>query len=187
MFTKNPESALSLRATALNYLLYFSNELQEIPQGTAYRRRALVFVNPVGGKGLALKIYEKVSRILEASGFVLRMIKTKRRFYARDYVKNLAASDFDFYDLFISIGGDGIPHELINGYFSRPDYHERALTLGILPGGSGCALNYTILKRRHLDHTLDNSIYLLSRKKTGQMNVLAHYLDTEEAPGNRLR
>lgn len=38
--------------------------------------------------------------------------------------------EFRKFDAIVSVAGDGIPHEIINGFMMRPDFHELTLNLG---------------------------------------------------------
>ena len=50
------------------------------------------------------------------------------------------------YSGLIIISGDGLVHEVVNGLAQRPDWDEISkIPFGIIPGGSGNALNCSIL------------------------------------------
>ncbi len=47
----------------------------------------------------------------------------------------------------VTVSGDGVIHEVLNGLFDRPDWREALsrLPLGLIPGGSGNGLARSIL------------------------------------------
>jgi len=43
------------------------------------------------------------------------------------------------------VSGDGLPHEAINGIYTRKDWKEAInMPIGVLPGGSGNAFSKTV-------------------------------------------
>ena len=60
------------------------------------------------------------------------------------------------YSGIITISGDGLVHEVYNGLWQRPDWDEMCdFPVGIVPGGSGNALNCSLL--RQLSQPLDGT------------------------------
>lgn len=100
----------------------------------------LVLVNPRGGTGTAVQIFaEQIAPILKAAHVDYTYIETERRRHAVDIAREL---DIDRYDIIACVSGDGIPHEVINGFYQRPDKGVAAfnkLAVTQLPGGSGNA------------------------------------------------
>lgn len=104
---------------------------------------------------------------MAAAGFDITMVKTERRNHARDIIHDMSPDEFKEFDIFCTVGGDGIPHEVINGFYSREDRLNLHLNIGVLPGGSGCALQFCILNENKLNFSLENAIYVLTRKRQG--------------------
>lgn len=102
----------------------------------------LVVINPHGGQGLAKTIYqEEIEPILKAAHVKIAYSETKYSGHATDLAKSL---DVNKYDIIACCSGDGIPHEIINGFFQRSDrgldaFNKLAITQ--LPCGSGNALS----------------------------------------------
>lgn len=101
----------------------------------------LVIINPHGGQGNAIRIYEqKILPILKEAHVDFTYHKTKYHGHAMEIAKNL---DIDRYDIIACCSGDGIPHEIINGFYQRPDKGLEAfdkIAVTQLPCGSGNAL-----------------------------------------------
>lgn len=55
--------------------------------------------------------------------------------------------DADAYDAVVMVSGDGVIHEVINGFLQRPDAETvmKRLPLGVIPGGTGNALSVCLL------------------------------------------
>ncbi|KJE88409.1 diacylglycerol kinase, partial [Capsaspora owczarzaki ATCC 30864] len=102
-------------------------------------RRLLVVVNPVGGTKIAVPTFEKQVRpLLELAGISFQVILTTHQNHAMEIARDLA---LDKFDAIVTVSGDGLLHEMVNGLFSRPDWPEAAkLPVGIIPCGSGNGL-----------------------------------------------
>lgn len=102
----------------------------------------LILINPNGGQGKASDIFDKdIKPVLQAAHVTLEIIETKYSGHARDIAKDL---DISKYDLIVCCSGDGIPHEVINGFYQHPDKGVEAfnkLAVTQLPCGSGNALS----------------------------------------------
>jgi hypothetical protein len=119
------------------------------------KARVLVVINPFAGTRSAPKVFrETVRPMLELAGFAVDERDTEYGGHANEIVSGLPASDLYLssdsgtgsakppYSRLISVSGDGVLHELIQGLFSRPDWHLilPCLKLGIVSGGSANAL-----------------------------------------------
>lgn len=109
--------------------------------GTKPRRSILVLVNPHGGKGKAIKMFLSKSKpILEAAEAHVEVKETKYSQHATDIAKSM---DPQQYDIIACASGDGIPHEVLNGIYQRPDRAEvfNKIAVTQLPCGSGNAMS----------------------------------------------
>ena len=71
-------------------------------------------------------------QLFRALGIACIKIVTERRNHAHDYILQMNSEDFTKFDAIVTISGDGIPHEVINGFMKRPDHSLLTLNLGIL-------------------------------------------------------
>lgn len=97
------------------------NQLQNYLQSCRQVRpkRLLIFVNPFGGKGKALKLYNRrVKRLLELADVERKLIITKYANHARETIED-PLFNVEYYDGIISVGGDGMFAELMNGLLFR--------------------------------------------------------------------
>lgn len=110
-------------------------------------RKFRVLVNPSGGPGKAKQEWEgKVRPILEAAGCELDTTITKHRNHGLEIVltePKLA----ERYDGILSVSGDGMVHEILNGIAGRPDAEHvfRNLAVVPVPTGSGNATSVSLL------------------------------------------
>ncbi|KAI5479863.1 hypothetical protein MNV49_002421 [Pseudohyphozyma bogoriensis] len=115
----------------------------------APRRRLRVLVNPAGGPGKAVEIYKTICEpIFKAAGCIVERTDTgpiNSPLNARNIARNL---DLKAQDAVVALSGDGIIHELINGFAERPDALAALRTPLIpIPTGSGNALSVNLLGR----------------------------------------
>lgn len=104
-------------------------------------RSILVIINPHGGQKKAVSIFkERIAPILAASECTYDLKETEYSRHAVDIAKNI---DLDKYDTIACASGDGIPYEVINGLYARPDRVEafNRITVTQLPCGSGNAMS----------------------------------------------
>lgn len=104
-------------------------------------RNILVIINPFGGKRNAKKIFmRKSKRLLMASGFKFDIRYTKYNGHGIEIAQNM---NIDKYDTIVCASGDGIPHEVINGLYRRPDRVKafNKIAISQIPCGSGNAMS----------------------------------------------
>eukprot|EP00094_Tigriopus_californicus_P002159 TCALIF_02082-PA protein Name:"Similar to SPHK1 Sphingosine kinase 1 (Homo sapiens)" AED:0.01 eAED:0.01 QI:0/-1/0/1/-1/1/1/0/358 len=118
----------------------------------------LVFINPKSGTGRAVTMYNKyLEPLLKDKTIKVDVIMTKYSGHARDFIEK--CPDLRKYRGLVSISGDGLIHEIYNGLFNRPDWSQISrMPMGLIPGGSGCALNSSLL--RQLGQVRDGSTSL---------------------------
>lgn len=117
-------------------------------QNIVPRKRFLVLINPHSGRGNAKKTFELQCRpILEAARCSLTVIETTHKGHAEEISRS--TDDLcSMYDAIICCSGDGIPHELINGFAQRKqgDAAQCLASLPIcqLPCGSGNSMSISL-------------------------------------------
>ena len=89
-------------------------------------------VNPHGGLKKGLDILDQVKPVFESVGAELTVLETEYAGHARNLARTV---EFDGYDGFCAIGGDGTMHEVVNGMMNREDGHK--LPIGLVTGGTG--------------------------------------------------
>ncbi|TPX71172.1 hypothetical protein SpCBS45565_g01358 [Spizellomyces sp. 'palustris'] len=103
-------------------------------------RKILVLINPFGGTKKAKHIYEHVVQpMFQIAGLKIDLHETQAAEHATEVARTLP---LDQYSAAITISGDGVFHELINGLLTRPDWEQaRKLPVGIVGSGSANAMS----------------------------------------------
>lgn len=137
--------------------------LKAYPHGIT-ARSVLILINPMGGKGQALEIYRtKILPVLEAAQVNITYKETEYHGHAKDIARDL---DPDLYDMIICCSGDGIPHQVINGFYEKPDKGVKAFSKVIithLPCGSGNGFSLSTHGTSDATHA---TLLMLKAKKT---------------------
>lgn len=137
----------------------------------------LVIINPFSGQGKALEIFHKeIKPVLEAAGVEVVLQETKYRNHAADMARTL---DIQKYDVVACVSGDGIPHEVINGFYAREDMGVEAfnkVAVTQLPGGSGNALT---LSTHGSNDALLATFNMLKAKRTKLDLMAVKQLDSD--------
>nr|CAG8554004.1 7763_t:CDS:10 [Entrophospora candida] len=99
-----------------------------------------VIVNPISGtkKGHAVFVKE-VKPVFDAAKCTYDVTYTQHKNHGNEIVQGL---ELKSYDAIITVGGDGIIHEVVNGLLTHKDY--RNIPIGVIPSGSGNALSISL-------------------------------------------
>ncbi|XBW34749.1 hypothetical protein QEN19_000316 [Hanseniaspora menglaensis] len=107
------------------------------------RNKILVIINPNGGQGKAHKIFHSKSKpiLLASSNSQIHIKETTYHREAYHFIKN--HSNLLKYNIICCASGDGIPHEILNAIYHRPDRKQifQNLVISQIPCGSGNALS----------------------------------------------
>ncbi|KAL4470090.1 hypothetical protein ABPG72_008749 [Tetrahymena utriculariae] len=147
-----------------------------------FPKKLLVFINPVGGDGSAQKKWDSVSHIFEYAGYTCLLVLTKYKDHAYQYVNEIPAEQLLEYAGIITVSGDGLPHEVVNGLFIRADRDLvcSKVALGVLPGGSGNALINSILHEIDEPKTIQGAAYLICKGSVKDMDMI--HMQTKSNP-----
>ncbi|CEP16897.1 hypothetical protein [Parasitella parasitica] len=110
-----------------------------------FGKKLLVLINPFGGQGKAKEIFEyNVRPIFESAKCDIEVRYTEHQGHALQIAQDL---DIHAYDAIVTVSGDGVIHEVINGFLKRPDAREamKQVSIGIIPGGTGNSLIISLL------------------------------------------
>lgn len=89
-------------------------------KNTKRNKSIFVIINPFGGKGKAKKLFmTKAKPLLLASRCSIEVVYTKYPGHAVEIAEDM---NIDKYDTVVCASGDGIPHEVMNGLYRRPDH-----------------------------------------------------------------
>lgn len=104
-------------------------------------RKFLFIINPYGGGKTAVKQFNELTKpMLNLADINYDLFETKHFQHGIELINK--ANDLTNYDAIISVGGDGVFHEIINGALTRSDWSEIIkIPFGLLPAGSGNGLS----------------------------------------------
>jgi diacylglycerol kinase family enzyme len=94
-------------------------------------RRILLLVNPISGRGRALRAAERFLRALRSEGAVAEEFRTAT---AGDATRHAAEARGGGFDAVVAVGGDGTVNEALNGL------EGSGIPVGILPAGTANVL-----------------------------------------------
>ena len=105
-------------------------------------RQLLVLINPFGGGGKAPRVWRKLEPLLRLAGFQLELVVTTHAGHAREVA---AALPLGVYHAVVSVSGDGLVNEIVNGLLDRPD-SQAAMRQTFVPvaGGTGNGLHKSL-------------------------------------------
>lgn len=103
------------------------------PAVAAPPEAARLIVNPVAGRGAALRAADRVTELLARGGVRVELLRTAGRGHAADLAQAAAEAGWP---AVVSLGGDGTVHEVANGLLRAAGDGE-PVPLGIVPVGSG--------------------------------------------------
>ena len=128
------------------------------------KRKILAFINPIGGKGNALTLWQRAQKVLTQANLDIDTIITQQFKEAYNYVLTL---DPMKYDGFIACSGDGIIHEIINAIFHRNEEDKNKFlencAICAIPAGSGNAISKAISYYCGDDNSIENQCYYLCK------------------------
>ena len=115
----------------------------------------IAVINPNAGGGRVAREWPLLSNMLKDRGFSFEEVFTTHRYHAVELVIYSLKRGFRN---FISVGGDGTLHEIVNGIFYQKEVPVEEITLAVLPAGS--ANDWTRMYRipKDYDRAIDTFI-----------------------------
>ncbi len=95
--------------------------------------KTLLVLNPMAGHGATLKIFPQVANALQKAGMQYDLVHTTAPLHAVQIACDAPAQG---YERIVTLGGDGIAHEVVNGLL-RASSEGETIALGIIPLGTG--------------------------------------------------
>ena len=101
----------------------------------------------------------------------MKVIMTERAGHAYDVVnKDLKPGDFEG---IVTVSGDGLIHEVVNGLYRRPDAITMmaSTTIGFIPGGSANGLVKAVLDFSGEEFNVENAAFIAAKGRTTRMDL----------------
>ena len=138
--------------------------------GSAPRRPWLVLINPFGGGGKAPRVWAELERLLEPLNLLYDITRTTHAGHAYELGAKLSVGA---YEGVISVSGDGLVYELVNGMMSRADGAAAlvATTIFPVPGGTGNALFRSICHRSNEKDDLLGAAFILAKGRATPLDL----------------
>lgn len=108
------------------------------------KKKLKVIVNPFGGKGTALQLYQQYAApVFAAAQCQVDLEVTKHRGHATEIAEKI---DINAYDAIVCCSGDGLPYEVFNGLGKKPNAQEALakVAVAMIPCGSGNAMAWNL-------------------------------------------
>ncbi len=144
--------------------------------------KTLVIFNPVSGRGLAAKHLPEVESELRRLGVDFDLARTRESLHAVQLAWQAPAQG---YERVISVGGDGLIHEIINGLL-RASGEGETIPLGIVPLGNGNDFNKMLPPECNIGETHDDWRAALQKIAAGQTRLfdVGRIVGDRPAPGH---
>lgn len=138
----------------------------------------LVVINPVSGRQKGLSMWrERCAPIVKAAGVEYEEIITDRPHHGTAIARGL---DLAKYEAVVSVGGDGLLYELLEGFMSRPDWRQAVtMVLGVVPGGTGNGLAFSILHAHGEAMDCESMAFLIAKGQASSMDLCS--VETSQA------
>ncbi|KAF0691774.1 Aste57867_17045 [Aphanomyces stellatus] len=176
----------------INIIAYFADptrpaaaavpsSIDDILQNTPNKRKFLVLINPISGKGKGEKLFEKIEHLFAQANIEVTKVLTERAGHATELGK---AFDHSVYDVLVVVGGDGIAYEVVQGLMDRPDWADAIQTpLALLPSGGGNGLAKSLTEIAGEAYGFEGSTYLLLKGRANPLDLATFRSKTKTTYG----
>ncbi len=124
-------------------------------------KKILIFVNPKSGSGTSIKTWNNiVKNIFDEALINYDLIITEYANHAKQFILSESYDNLIQYSNIVTIGGDGIVYEIINGLSNRSDNLVNILPICPIPGGTGNGLIKSILHENNENYSIINATFL---------------------------
>lgn len=136
-------------------------------------RHLTVLYNPISGAGVAKKLVEHmVEPVLRLAGASYDVVATEYRGFATEFMLKLDPSKTTGV---LICGGDGLVHEVVTGFFRRPDHATINVTLGLVPSGTANAMAHELHAHPSKSHAalVGRAALAAARNHTRRVDVIS--------------
>lgn len=139
---ENPSADVTLKCAEFNSLVgaeeaeswvdLLRQKVFAIKPAEEVRRRSItVLINPFGGVGAGRSVWQSVLPILRAAPVNLNVVETTSAGFGESYASTLDIAKMR--DGIVTVSGDGLLHEVVNGLLRRPDWEQaRLVPIGVI-------------------------------------------------------
>ena len=101
----------------------------------------------------------------------MKITMTERAGHASDIVsQELKPGD---YDGIVTVSGDGLIHEVVNGLYRRKDQLQMmsSMAIGFIPGGSANGLVKAVLDYSGEEYSIENAAFIAAKGRVTRMDL----------------
>ena len=142
----------------------------------------MVLLNPFGGAGAAIRNWRLVEPLFQEAHIDYELTETQHAGHAGEIVRDqISPGQFD---AIITVSGDGLIHEIVNGLLRRSDWNRRVevegkgkvrfkdiLTLGAIPGGSGNGFIKSLLWRGNEEYDITVAAFRVLKQRAVEVDL----------------
>ena len=101
----------------------------------------------------------------------MKIIETERSGHAYEIVNEQIS--IGEYDGIVTVSGDGLIHEVVNGLYRRNDCIQlmSTLSLGFIPGGTANGLVKSVLDYGAEEYGIETAAFVVSKGRTTRMDL----------------
>lgn len=135
-----------------------------------------VIINPTSGNGRAKKKWPTIKRLLVQHGFHFKYAFTEYPGHAQLLVNQYIKHNFS---RFISVGGDGTLHGIVNGIMTQTNVPFTDIKVGVIPIGTG----NDWVKTHQIPRDIERAIQLIKKEQCSQQDIgKIEFLNSELPP-----
>ena len=139
-------------------------------QQSALRKPYMTLLNPYGGAGRAPHVWRKLEPLLAFAGIEVELVVTTHAGHAKELAQSI---DYTKYTAIISVSGDGLVNEIVNGLMARADAADAvsALPIAPAPGGTGNGLHKSICHKAGEAHDLIGTAFVIAKGQAAPLDL----------------
>jgi len=123
-----------------------------------------IIINPTSGKGFAKKQKAKVLSLLNQLTLDYKIAYTK---YAKHEIELVKEATKNGFHKFISIGGDGTLHHIVNGVMIQNEIPKNKIEIAVIPLGTG----NDWVKQYNIPSNIEKVIEIINTNKTVKQDI----------------
>lgn len=149
-----------------------ATKLDDVRPVVRTNRKFYVILNPVGGAGKAVAMFEnKVAPLFKYACIDYDVKQTERAAHGVEIAEKLPLG---VYDCVVTVGGDGSLCEIFQGLMKRTDWKDAIRQpLGVIPGGSGNGLFASMMHDLGERFKTSSAAYVLAKGQPQPLDLTA--------------
>jgi sphingosine kinase len=152
--------------------------------------KILILLNPFGGAGAARINWQQVEPMMDKAHIDYTLQETEFAGHAYEIVNSGIVAGM--YDAIVTVSGDGLIHEVINGLLNRKDWDSKTivenmgevkfretLTVGSIPGGTGNGFMKSLLEKGNENYGIFEAAFRVIKGRKIEVDLTEFTLEYE--------